>query len=331
MFRDITFAHPDFLFFLGIIPLLIAWYIYVYRRKRPHLTLSDSAYFTKEKKSLKQKLFFLQYVFRFLAIACIIVALARPQSSMRGKEENIEGVDIVLALDASGSMIAEDLKPNRLEAAKSVAANFIQGRENDRMALVIFSGETFTLCPLTIDHRILLSQLDAVKSGMITDGTAIGDGLATAVSRLRNSDAISKTIILITDGINNAGSLDPQTAAEMAKLYNIRIYTIGVGTRGLAPYPYQTPWGKQYVNEEVKIDEDLLKSVASSTGGKYFRATSKNVLENIFTEINKMEKSKIEVLSFERKTELFKPLVWLALGLLLLELIGRYTIFKSLP
>jgi Ca-activated chloride channel family protein len=257
--------------------------------------------------------------------------MARPQSSLRGNDENIEGVDIMLAIDVSGSMLAEDFSPNRMEAAKKVASDFISGRTSDRIGIVVFSGESFTQCPLTIDHNILKTQIEAIKSGMLEDGTAIGEGLATAINRLKSSDAISKTIILLTDGVNNRGAIDPISAAELAKTFGIRVYTIGVGTMGMAPYPVQTPFGKQYVQEEVKIDEDMLKQVARSTDAQYFRATNKSSLQNIFQEIDKMEKSKIEVTAYERKSEEFAILLWLALAIFVSELLLRLTVFKTIP
>lgn len=331
IFGSITFLYPNLLYFLFIIPILIAWYIFRYNKTYPKTTISDTSAIKTLGKSVKQKIFPLLYVLRLLAVIFITIALARPQSSSKSSEENIEGIDIVLALDVSGSMLAEDFSPNRLEAAKAVAADFIKARPTDRMGLVVFSGESFTQCPLTIDHRILLKQLDAIRSGMINDGTAIGEGLATAVNRLKNSEAISKTIILLTDGVNNLGVIDPLTAADFAKMFNIRVYTIGVGTEGVAPYPVQTPWGKQYQNVPVQIDENVLTQISNMTDGKYFRATNKKVLQNVFKEIDKLEKTKIEVLSFERKSEEFKIWLWIALALLLIELGLRYTIFRSNP
>jgi len=228
-------------------------------------------------------------------------------------------------------MLAEDFNPNRLEAAKKVAEDFVAGRPNDRVGLVIFSGETFTQCPLTTDHSVLLNLFKDVKSGMIEDGTAIGDGLATAVNRLKESKAISKVIILLTDGENNMGALDPISAAEIAELYGIRVYTIGVGTLGTAPYPVQTPFGKQYQNIEVKIDEPMLNDIASMTDGKYFRATDNKKLEEIYHEIDELEKSKIDVTEFRKKNEEFLPLVLVAALLFLLELFLRNTVFRTVP
>jgi len=236
-----------------------------------------------------------------------------------------------MSLDISGSMLAEDLKPNRLEAAKAVATDFINGRPNDRVGLVIFAGETFTQVPLTTDHRVLINLFNQVEAGMIEDGTAIGDGLATAVSRLKNSTAISKVIILLTDGVSNMGAIDPLSAAEMAKLYGIRIYTIGIGSRGSAPYPVQTPFGIRYQNMEVEIDEELLQEIARQTEGKYYRATSNQGLESIYSEIDQLEKSKIDVTEFHKKTEVFYPFVLIALILFAIEILFKYTIFRSTP
>jgi Ca-activated chloride channel family protein len=264
------------------------------------------------------------------ALALLIVALARPQSSSTNSTSNIEGIDIVMAMDVSGSMLARDLKPDRLTAAKNVASDFVKDRPGDRMGLVIFSGETFTQVPLTTDHGVMLNMLAEMKNGLIDDGTAIGDGLATAISRLKDSEAISKVVILLTDGMNNAGSVDPYTAAEMAKLFGVRVYTIGVGSYGTAPYPVQTPFGTQMQQMKVEIDEKLLTTIANSTGGKYFRATNNQKLDEIYAEIDKLERSKIEVTEFRRLHEEFYPLVAWALALLLLEFLLRKTIFRTL-
>nr|NQU94045.1 VWA domain-containing protein [Bacteroidota bacterium] len=325
------FANPDFLYLLVIIPLMIAWYWYKNNRSKAEMQISSTLPFARVKKSARQYLYHLLFVFRVLTVLLLIVALARPQSTSSSQDVTIEGIDIVLAMDISGSMLAEDLKPNRLEAAKQVAEEFIAGRPNDRAGLVIFSGETFTQVPLTTDHDILKNMFKEVKSGMIEDGTALGDGLATAASRLRDSKAISKVIILLTDGVNNMGSLDPLSAAEIAKLYGIRIYTIGVGSLGTAPYPVQTPFGIRYQDMEVKIDEDLLKEVAQMTDGKYFRATSNRKLKEIYVEIDKLEKSKIDVTEFHKKSEEFEILALIALILFTLEILLKNTIFRTNP
>jgi Ca-activated chloride channel homolog len=264
-----------------------------------------------------------------LAIGFMVVALARPQSSSAGQDVRIEGIDIMIALDVSGSMLARDLKPDRMEASKDVAQSFIKGRPNDRIGLVIFSGETFTQVPLTTDHAILQNMFEGIRSGMIEDGTAIGDGLATAVSRLRDSQAISKVIILLTDGANNAGSIDPLTAAEIARVFGIRVYTIGVGSYGLAPFPVQTPFGIQIRDIRADIDEPLLMQIADMTDGKYFRATDNEKFIQIYKEIDELEKSKIDVTEFRRKYEEYLPLAIFALVLLMVEFLLRTTFLRT--
>jgi len=329
--NNIDFAYPYFLYFLLVIPLLILWYWFKYKKNNADIQVSTTESFENTPKSIRQYLFHGLFVLRILAIALLIIALARPQTSTSRKDITIEGIDIVMALDVSGSMLAQDLRPDRLEAAKDVAIDFILGRPNDRVGLVIFSGETFTQCPLTTDHAVIKNLFKDVKSGMIEDGTAIGDGLATAVNRLKDSKAISKVIILLTDGVNNMGSLDPLSAAEIAKIYGIRIYTIGVGTIGMAPYPVQTPFGLKYQDMEVNIDEDLLRQVAVMTNGKYFRATSNRKLKEIYNEIDKLEKSKIDVTEFRKKKEEFLPFALWACIFLIFELIFRNTVFRTLP
>jgi Ca-activated chloride channel family protein len=328
---DITFLYPNFLWALLILPLLAAWYILKGKQVKPTLHFSHAEFNRQSRKTVKQRLYPVLPILRILAVGFLIVAMARPQSSKKNDEQTIHGIDIVLAMDISGSMIAEDFRPNRLEAAKQVAADFISARKNDRIALVAFSGEAYTQCPLTIDKGILLRKLKELKNGVILDGTAIGDGLAVSINRIRKSEAISKVIILLTDGVNNQGNIDPLTAAETAKLFDIRMYSIGVGTRGTAPYPVQTPFGKQYVNVPVEIDENLLTEMSDLTGGKYFRATNKNKLKEIFDEIDQLEKTKIEVLSFEQRSEEYKLWVILALICLCLEFLGRYVYFRTLP
>jgi Ca-activated chloride channel family protein len=331
MWNNITFAQPAFLFFLIIIPLMSVWYWFKHKSNNADIQISDTSFFSKTPKSIRQRLYHGLFVVRMLAIAFLIVALARPQSHSSSQDVSVEGIDIVLACDISGSMLAEDFKPNRIEAMKSVANDFIDGSPNDRIGLVIFSSEAFTQCPLTINHSILKNLFSQVHMGMIDDGTAIGDGLATAVNRLRTSAAVSKVIILLTDGINNMGVIDPMTAAEIAKLYGIRVYTIGIGTMGTAPYPVNTPFGIQYQNVNVEIDEATLTQVAEKTNGKYFRATNNTKLAGIYKEIDKLEKSKIDVLEYRKKTEEFMPLALIALFFFLLELTARYLVYKSIP
>lgn len=294
------------------------------------MCFSDATEFSKLPRSWKVYLRHILFVLKIAALGLIIVAIARPQSSSTGQNVSIEGIDIVISLDVSGSMLARDLKPDRLDASKNVAIEFIEGRPTDRIGLVVFSGESFTQVPLTTDHAIIKNMFKDIKSGMIEDGTAIGDGLATAVSRLKDSEAISKVVILLTDGVNNAGSVDPLTAAEIAKLYGIRVYTIGVGTYGVAPYPVQTPFGIQLRDMKVEIDEPLLQQIAQNTDGRYFRATSNQKLAEIYKEIDQLERSKIDVTEFKNMHEEFLPLVLLAITLLLFEFIARQIVFRSI-
>ena len=331
MFTDITFANPGFLYLLIILPLLGVWYWYKFKYNNPGLQFSSTTGFSLTNRSWRQYLVHLLFVFRIVAIGLLIVALARPQTTSKSRNVNIEGIDIVLAMDVSSSMLAQDLRPDRLEASKDVASEFIAGRPDDRIGLVIFSGESFTQSPLTSDHSMIRNLFKDVQSGMIEDGTAIGDGLATSINRLKESEAISKVIILITDGENNAGSIDPLSAAEIAKMYGIRIYTIGAGTIGVAPYPVQTPYGVQYQNMEVKIDEESLQEIAELTDGKYFRATSNRKLKEIYEEIDHLEKSKIDVTEFSRKNEEFLSLALLALTLIILEILLKNTLFRTIP
>ena len=330
MLENIEFANPKLLWILALVPLVILWYVLRHKKQEASMQFSDTNGFAQLPKTWKAYLRHLLFALKMAALALLIVALARPQSSSTNSTSNIEGIDIVMAMDVSGSMLARDLKPDRLTAAKNVASDFVKGRPGDRMGLVILSGETFTQVPLTTDHGVMLNMLAEMKNGLIEDGTAIGDGLATAISRLKDSEAISKVVILLTDGLNNAGSVDPYTAAEIAKLYGIRVYTIGVGSYGTAPYPVQTPFGTQIQQMKVEIDEKLLTQVANSTGGKYFRATSNQKLDEVYQEIDKLERSKIEVTEFRRLHEEFYPLVAWALALLLLEFLLRKTIFRTL-
>ena len=328
---SIEFASPYFLYGLIIIPLLIVWYIFLGRKHQAYVKFSDTSFFTDMPKSWRIYVRHILFAIEMCVIALLIIALARPQSSSKNQKINVEGIDIVLTIDLSSSMLAQDLKPDRLEAAKDISAEFVKGRPEDRMGLVVFASETFTQVPLTTDHGMLLNMMKDMKCGMLEDGTAIGDGLASSVSRLKDSEAISKVVILLTDGDNNAGSIDPATAAEMAKIFGIRVYTIGVGTRGTAPYPVQTPFGGiQYQQIPVTINEPLLQQIADETGGKYFRATSNEKLEQIYDEIDKLERSKIEINEFTRVHEEFLPFVLLSLALLLLDFLLRHTIFKTL-
>ncbi|MDA0682355.1 MAG: VWA domain-containing protein [Bacteroidetes bacterium] len=325
-----TFVNREF-FYLLIIPIaILIWYILKYKFVSSTILFSDTHSISKT-ITLKQRLRHLPYLLKIIATALLIIAIARPQSTANWEESTTEGIDIVLAMDISGSMLARDLKPDRLEASKDVAMDFISKRKNDRVGLVIFAGESFTQCPLTTDHNVLLNLFKDVKSGMVEDGTAIGMGLATAVNRLKDSKAISKVIILLTDGVNNSGMVPPLTAAEIAQKFGIRVYTIGVGTEGFAPYPFQTPFGIQYQDVEVKIDEKSLQDIAILTDGKYFRATNNNSLKEIYKDIDALEKSKIEVTEFHKRSEEFLPFALWALGLLFLGFILQITYLKQIP
>jgi Ca-activated chloride channel family protein len=326
----ITFDQPFFLYLLLLIPVMIAFYVLKQQKANPSLRMPGMHQFRKTGKTFRHYLRHVLFAFRTIAIGILIVVLARPQSTDRFQNTSTEGIDIVLALDISGSMLARDFKPDRLEASKNVATEFITGRPYDRIGLVVFSGESFTQCPLTTDHAVLINLLREIQSGMIEDGTAIGNGLATSVNRIKDSEAKSKVIILLTDGVNNRGEIAPATAAGIAKTFGIRVYTIGVGTQGMAPYPVQTPFGMQFRDMQVEIDENILKEIAANTGGKYYRATDNNKLMQVYSEIDKLEKSKIDVKQFSRKEEeYFVPAV-IAFIVLALEMILRNTIFKSL-
>lgn len=329
-FNNIEFVNKEFFWLLLLIPVFIFWYWWRRRKNFAELKLPTIAAVKNISSSARVKLQPIVFVLRILAFALLVMAMARPQSSLNEENITTEGIDIVLAIDVSTSMLAEDFKPNRIEAAKMTAMDFIDGRPTDRIGLVIFGGESFTQCPITTDQAVLKNQLKNIKEGLVEDGTAIGMGLATAVNRLKNSEAKSKTIILLTDGVNNAGFIDPLTAAEVARPFGIRVYTIGVGTMGMAPYPVQTPWGIQYQNVEVQIDEELLKKIAEMTDGKYFRATNNNKLREIYKEIDRLEKTKIEVTSIQRYSEEFLGFALLAGLLLVSEVFLRNSLFRHL-
>lgn len=333
-FRDwqhLQFAQPWAFLLLLLIPLMLLVQWRMRRRSAPALRLTTTSGLAHIKPGLRTRLRPILHVLRIIAMVALIIALARPQSSSVSENVESEGIDIVLSMDVSGSMLAEDLKPNRIEAAKRVAADFVNSRIGDRIGLVVFSGESFTQCPVTIDHRVLLEQINEVKSGMLVDGTAIGDGLATAIDRVRNAKGKSKVVILITDGENNSGRVGPELALEIAKTYKVRVYTIGAGTsRGQAPYPVQTPGGGTTIQMvPVKIDETLLKKIASETGGKYYRANDERSLRRIYEDIDKLEKTKVEISSFKHFSELFFPLAALACFCLALEMALRWTVFRS--
>ncbi len=331
MFEGFTFKNPEYFYLLLVIIPMAAWYIFRQKRNTASIQISSTASIFRAPRSIRHHLRHLVFLLQMIALAFFVVVLARPQSSRSWENVTTEGIDIVIALDISSSMLARDFQPDRLEAAKNVAMEFISGREYDRMSLVVFSGEAFTQCPLTTDRAVLLNLFKDIQSGMIEDGTAIGNGLATAVARIKDSEAISRVVILLTDGENNSGEIAPVTAAEIAKTYGIRVYTIGVGTIGTAPYPVQTQFGVQLRDMEVKIDEKTLQEIASITDGQYFRATSNTKLEEIYQEIDKLEKSKIDVKEFSRKSEEFLPFAILGALFLIASLFLRVTIFRSIP
>lgn len=326
----VTFIYPQYFWLLLLVPFFI--WLYIHRRKKPStFTLSTSRAFKGMKSSWRVALHWLPFAFLLMSFILGVFALARPQSSSSHSSQTTEGINVVLAVDASGSMLAQDLQPNRMEAAKSVAAEFVSSRPNDNIGLVVFAGESYTQCPLTTDHAMLINLLNNVQMGLVSDGTAIGSGLATCVNRLKDIDAESKVVILLTDGTNNSGTIAPLTAAEIAQNFGVRVYTIGVGTKGEAPSPVQTVFGIEYVMMPVVIDEAMLQSIADMTGGKYFRATDNNSLRNIYAEIDQMEKVKLKVENFTQKTEHFPTFLWGALGLAFIALLGRSTIFRSMP
>ena len=329
MFRGIEFANPGFFWLLLLVPAMLGWYIW--RKQVLYGSLSVSAVkgFSLPAKSTAIRMRHSGIILRSLSLIALIVALARPQSALSWQNSTTEGIDIMIASDISGSMLAEDFKPNRLEAGKNIAIDFIKDRPDDRIGLVIFSGESFTQCPLTIDHDVLINLFSAIKNGMVEDGTAIGMGLATAVNRLKDSEVKSKVVILLTDGSNNAGSIPPVTAAEIAKQFNVRVYTVGIGKKGFAPYPVQTPMGIQYQNLPVDVDEATLSKIANITGGKYFRATDNEKLKSIYEQIDRLEKAKIDVTQYHKKTESFMPLAIIALLLLVAEFALKNTLLKG--
>ena len=325
--KDVEFADPYYFLLLLLLIPVVGWRIWKRRKMRATLQVATVVPFVKAPKTMRQKLFWITYLLELLAFVFIVVALARPQSAFRKNQVQVEGVDIVLALDVSGSMKAMDFKPNRLGATKQVAAEFIEGRPTDRIGLVIYAGEAFTQCPVTTDHNTLLGLLEKVKFDMIEDGTAIGDGLGTAINRLRESDAKTKIIILLSDGVNNRGYMDPRSAAEIAQNMNIKIYTIGCGTNGQALFP--GPYGPVYVPTE--IDEKLMADIAKMTGGQYFRATNSEKLKSVYEEIDRMEKTIINETTFENKADEFKPFLFIAIVFFLLFIISKYWIFRINP
>ena len=326
------FEYPRLLWLLVIPALLVLHYIYLEKAgRRPHMRVSTAVPWKKHGRSFMTFFRHVPFALRTFALVMVVIAIARPRSSEELSKVDTEGIDIVLAMDVSTSMLARDLTPDRISASKDIAIEFISQRPSDRMGIVVFAGESFTQCPLTTDRATLINLMKEVQTDLIEDGTAIGNGLATAVARLKDSDARSRVVILLTDGVNNSGEVSPQTAAEIAKTYGVRVYTIGVGKEGMAPYPVMTPWGVQVQNMKVEIDEKLLKEVAESTGGRYFRATDNTKLAEIYSEINKMEKAKTTVDSFPVYKELFGSFAVWALLALLLELLLNWFVIRRLP
>ena len=325
------FEYPRLLALLALPLLLVLHYLYLeLRGRRPHMRVSTAAPWLAGGRSTLSVLRHLPFVLRIAALSLIIIALARPRSSSQMEKIDSEGIDIVFAMDVSTSMLARDFKPDRISAAKDIAIEFIAQRPSDRMGIAVFAGESYTQCPLTTDRATLINLMKEVQTDLIEDGTAIGNGLATAVARMMDSDAKSRVVILLTDGVNNSGEIAPLTAAEIAKTYGVRVYTIGVGANGTAPYPVMTPWGVELQNMKVEIDEELLKSISETTGGRYFRATDNTKLAEIYSEINKMEKARTTIDSFPVYKELFPSYALAALVLLFLELIVRLLI-RRLP
>ena len=326
------FEYPKLLWLLVIPALLVLHYIYLELSERhPHLRVSTSVPWMASGRSFMAMLRHVPFILRIFALSMIIVAIARPRSSEEMERVDTEGIDIILAMDVSTSMLARDLTPDRISASKDIAIEFIAQRPTDRMGIVVFAGESFTQCPLTTDRATLINLMKEVQTDLIEDGTAIGNGLATAVARMKDSDAKSRVVILLTDGVNNRGEISPQMAAEIAKTYGVRVYTIGVGKEGMAPYPVMTPWGVEVQNVKVEIDEALLAEIAESTGGRYFRATDNTKLAEIYSEINKMEKARTTVDSFPIYKELFGKYALLALLAILLELVFNWFIIRRLP
>ncbi len=329
--RNIAFASPEYLWALLVVPVMVVWYLLKHRHATTDLRYPTLLPFRAVKATVRERLRHLPFILRLVGVAVLIVAVARPQTSSGGENIYAEGIDIVLLLDISGSMLAEDFHPNRIEAAKDVALQFIDGRRNDRIGLVIFAAQSFTQCPMTLDYRVLKGLLRQVKSGMVEDGTAIGMAIVQGVNRLKDSKAKSKVMILLTDGVNNRGEIDPLTATQIAQTFGIRIYTIGVGTVGEAPYPVQTPFGIRYQNMPVDVDEKTLQKIAIMTNGQYFRATNNKTLKQIYDQIDEMEKTRIEVKAYRSYTELFYGWAMAGLLALMLEWILSNTLLRKLP
>ena len=325
------FEYPKLLWLMAIPVLMVLHYVYLELFRRPHMRVSVLYPWAKTGCGIMGIVRHIPFALRIFALVMIVLAIARPRSSQQMEKIDTEGIDIVFAMDVSTSMLARDLTPDRISASKDIAIEFIAQRPSDRMGIVVFAGESFTQCPLTTDRATLINMMKEVQTDIIEDGTAIGNGLATAVARMKDSDAKSRVVILLTDGVNNRGEISPQMAAEIAKTYGIRVYTIGVGKEGMAPYPVMTPWGVDVQNVKVEIDEKLLTEIAEGTGGRYFRATDNTKLASIYSEINKMEKARTTVDSFPVYKELFTRYALAALLAMLLELVLNWFVIRRLP
>ena len=330
--NNIEFAYPAFFYGLIVLPLMVLWYLWRGRRGTAAMRLSGFENLDERVGSSRIWLRHILFLLRLAVVALLVVVLARPQSSNRWEQVTTEGIDVVMCMDVSGSMRAMDFKPNRLEASKNVGIEFVNARQDDRFGLVVFAGESFTQCPMTTDRAVVVNFLKEIEFGVIEDGTAIGMGLATAVNRIKDSKAISKVIILLTDGVNNRGDVGPVTAAEIAASFGIRVYTIGVGSQGNAPIPVQDMFGRTVTrNMPVEIDEEVLRQIAEKTDGAYFRATDNNKLREIYQEIDQLEKTRLDVKHFSKKKEEYFPLLLAAMLLLLVEILMRYTVFRIIP
>ena len=329
---NLEFAYPAFFWALVLLPVMIVWYILRGRKSTSSMTLSGFENLDEKVGSSRIWLRHLLFLLRLAVVSLIIVVLARPQSSNKWEQITTEGIDIVMCMDVSGSMRAMDFRPNRLEASKDVGIEFVNARENDRFGLVVFAGESFTQCPMTTDRGVVVNFLKDIDFGVIEDGTAIGMGLATAVNRIKDSKAKSKVVILLTDGVNNRGDVGPVTAAEIAASFGIRVYTIGVGTRGTAPVPVQDAFGRTITRSmPVEIDEEVLQKIAATTDGTYFRATDNSKLREIYQQIDELEKTRMDVKQFSNKKEEYFPFLLAAMLILLFEIMLRYTIFRTIP
>jgi Ca-activated chloride channel family protein len=330
------FVNKEYFILLLLLVPYVLWYFLYRKRNEPSMRISDTSAYIDAKKSWRTRLIHVPMLLRCITFTLVVIILARPQTHNAWDNRSTEGIDIMLAMDISASMLAEDLKPNRMEAAKNVAAEFISGRPDDNIGLTIFAGETFTQCPMTTDHASLLNLLhgvrtDLVVKGLIQDGTAVGMGLANAVSRLKDSKTKSKVVILLTDGANNCGDISPMTAAQIAKSLGIRVYTVGVGTNNVAPYPMPVAGGIQYVYRPAEVDTKTLEDIAATTEGNYYRATNNKELRQIYSDIDKLEKTKLTVKKFSKRYEAYVPFAWAALLTMLLEVLLRISILRRIP